>query len=314
MIGIANSGASDQDLLTPAQLPDEDFGLAGDFVSYLLTRFGPASFVSLLESVHPTDSVAATEAAFAGVYGETMAALRADRSQSTLTFYSNRINLPECQALAPDPSIGQGALVSEVVDCATNAVGIAGSSLTYVPFDIAADGLYALQVQLGAASAFGLYACTGGTAVTSSDLGANPLVVGYLHAGRYFFNLEATSALAQTISVAVVPVALGTWPSCSSIAPITVPSGTQYVYLFSMDDGALEVPFVLDDAASLVGLDAGLNQSLNQLQLCTAGCGAACSNGDTVINPPMLAAGATFTLQATFAGQPKLVGENLQAP
>ena len=80
-----------------------------------------------------------------------------------------------------------------------------------------------------------------------------------------------------------------------------------------MDDGALEVPFVLEDAATLVGLNAVLNQSLNRLQICTAGCGASC-NPDTVINAPKLAAGATFSLQAAFAGQPKLVGENLQAP
>jgi hypothetical protein len=149
--------------------------------------------------------------------------------------------------------------------------------------------------------------------MTSSDLGANPLVVGYLHAGRYFFELQANTALPQTISLALAPVALGAWPSCASIPPVTVPSGTAYVYLFSMDDGALEVPFTVEDAATLVGLDAVANQTLNQLQICTAGCGTSC-RPDGVINPPQLTAGTTFTLQATFAGQPKLVGENLQAP
>jgi len=78
-----------------------------------------------------------------------------------------------------------------------------------------------------------------------------------------------------------------------------------------MDDGALEVPYTLEDAATLVGLNGVINQTLNQLQICTAGCGASC-RADGVINPPQLAAGTTFTLQATFAGQPKLVGENLQ--
>jgi hypothetical protein len=311
VLGVANTGASDQDLLTPAQLPALDFGLAGDFVSYLLTRFGPASFVSLLEAVPPDAPPAAIESAFAGVYGETMTALRADRAQSTLSFYSNRLDLPECQALPSDPNIGQGTPVTEIVDCATNAEGIPGANRTYVPFDVAADGLYALTVQLDTASAFALYACAGGTAVTSSDLGASPLVVGYLHAGRYFFELQANSASPQTISVSVAPVVLGTWPSCAAIPPVTVPSGTQYVYLFSMDDGALEVPFTLADAATLVGLNGVVNQTLNQLQICTAGCGASC-RADGVINPPQLAAGTTFTLQATFAGQPKLVGENLQ--
>jgi hypothetical protein len=241
-----------------------------------------------------------------------MTALRADRAASSQTFYANRIDLPECQGLAPDPTLGQGGMVTETVDCATNAVGTAGGSQIYVPFDIASDGLYALTVQLGAASTFGLYACGGGAALISADLGPSPLVVGYLHAGRYFFSLAAISAPPQTISVAVVPVVLGTWPSCSSIAPITVPSGTQYVYLFSMDDGALEVPFVLQDAATLVGIHAVINQTLNTAQLCTAGCGMSCTNADVVVNAPQLPAGATFSLQGTFAGQPKLVGENLQ--
>lgn len=314
LTGIADSGASDQDLLMPAQLRTEDFGLAGDFVSYLLTRFGPAPFVRLLQSVRPGDGVDEIESAFAAVYGETMAALRADRSQSTLTFYSDRIDLPECQALAPEPRIGQGLKFAASVDCATNAVGVPGASWTDVPFDIAADGLYALEVDLGSASGFGLYACSGGTGVTSSDLGASPLVVGRLHAGRYFFRLNATSASPQAISVAVVPLMLGASPSCSSIAPITIPSGTQHLYLFSMDDGALEVPFALQDAATIVGLNAFVSQTLSHVQICTAGCGASCRNGDGVLNPPTLAAGATFSMQATFAGQPKLVGENLQAP
>lgn len=311
VVGIANGGASDQELLSPAQLPTEDFGLAGDFVSYLLTRFGPASFVSLLEAVHPDDSPDAIQSAFAGVYGESMTALRADRSQSTLSFYSNRLDLPECQALAPDPRIGQGTPVAETVDCASNAVGIPGTSRTYVPFDVAADGLYVLAVQLDTASGFGLYACVGGTGVHGSDLGPNPLVVGYLHAGRYFFDLQSNSSLPQTISVSLAPLVLGAWPACAAIPPVTVPSGTQYVYLFSMDDGALEVPFTLEAAATLVGLNGVVNQTLNQLQICAAGCGASCRL-DGVIDPPQLAAGTTFTLQATFAGQPKLVGENLQ--
>jgi hypothetical protein len=312
VVGIANSGASDQELLTPAQLPTEDFGLAGDFVSYLLTRFGPASFVSLLQSVHATDSVDAIESAFAGVYGESMTALRADRSHSTLSFYSNRLDLPECQALAPDPTVGQGTPITETVDCTTNAVGVPGMNRTHIPFDVAADGLYVLTVQLDTASGFGLYACVGGTGVHGSDLGPNPLVVGYLHAGRYFFDLQSNSAVPQTISVSLAPVILGAWPACAAVPPVTVPSGTEYVYLFSMDDGALEVPFTLEDAATLVGLNGVVSQTLNQLQLCTAGCGASC-RPDGVINPPQLAAGATFTLQATFAGQPKLVGENLQS-
>src|SRR5262249_48240267 len=46
--GIANGGVSDQDLLGPEQLPAGDYDLAGDFVSYLLTRFGPSPFVSLV--------------------------------------------------------------------------------------------------------------------------------------------------------------------------------------------------------------------------------------------------------------------------
>ena len=311
--GIARSSASDQDLLAAEPLPAADYDLAGDFVSYLLTRFGPNPFVSLVKSVHRGDPVTSIEGAFESIYGETMTALRADRSQSPLTFYSNRIDLPECQALLPDPSLGQGATVVESVDCATNAVGVAGAGATYVPFDVAADGLYALRVELDTASGFGLFACKGGTGVRDWDLGANPLVVGYLPAGRYFFELDANAAAPQTDSVAVVPVALGTWPSCASIAPVTVPSGTQNVYVFSMDDGTLEVPFVLEDAATLVTLNGIVNQTLNQLQICAAGCGASCQP-DGFINPPKLAAGATFSLQATFAGQPKLVGENLQAP
>lgn len=312
-VGIANAGASDEDLLMPQKLPAEDFGLAGDFVSYLLTRFGPALFQDLLASVRPTDTVDEVEAAFADVYGETMAALRADRSQSPLTFYGNRIDVPECQGLELDPRLGQGATVTETIDCATNAVGVAGASVKYVAFEIAADGIY--EVRVDSAAAFGLYTCGGGAALISPHLsGAKPLVVGYFHAGRYFFTLGAASAAPEMVSVTLVPAMLGTWPSCSSITPIAVPPGTDYVYLFSMDDGALQVPFVLGDAAILVGIHAVVNQTLNHAQICTRGCGTSCTNADSIFNPPKLPAGATFTLQATFAGQPKLVGENLQAP
>jgi hypothetical protein len=311
-VGIANSSASDQDLLTPAQLPTEDFGLAGDFVSYLLTRFGPAPFVTLLESVGPADPVSRIESAFAGVYGESMTALRADRAASAQTFYANRIDLPECQATDPDPGLGTGATVTETVDCAANAVGTVGA--TYVSFDIAGDGVYALTVQRDAASGFGLFACGGGAGLWSSDLVAGALAIGYLHAGRYFFELDAGTTSPRTFALSVAPLALGTWPSCASIAPITVPSGTPSVYLFSMDDGSLEVPFVLQDAATLVGIHAVANQTENQAQICTGGCGTACTNADVVVNAPQLPAGATFSLQGTFAGQPKIVGENLQAP
>jgi hypothetical protein len=317
-LGIANSGASDQDLLVPRLLPPEYFGLAGDFVSYLLTQFGPAPFEKLLASVQPDDSVDIVEAAFASVYGQTMADLRAARSQSGLGFYANRIDLPECQALEPDPRIGLGEIVSESIDCATNAVGAAaGPMKRYVPFDISADGLYALRFETDSAVTIGgLYTCGGGAALTGTVFqpGRKPLVIGYLHAGRYFFTLTAPSAGPQTISFSVVSLLRAPWPSCVDIVPIEVPSATDWIYLFSMDDGTLEVPFVLQAPAVMVSMYSVANPTLNHSQICTEGCGTGCTNAEGLINVPELAAGATFSLRGTFAGQPKLVGENLQAP
>jgi hypothetical protein len=311
-VGKVESRDPDAELLTPDKLPPDDYGVAGDFVSYLLTRFGPGPFRKLVASVRPGDAVEAIEAAFVAVYGETMGALRADRAQSPLAFYGNRIDLPECQAEEPDPNIGRGAAVSETVDCATNTVGTVGTR--YVPFEVAADGIYSVTVQHDAASTFGLFACGGGPALWSADLGASPLVVGHLHAGRYVFELDAGSTSPETFSITVAPVVLGTWPTCASLAPVAVPSGTESVYLFSMDDGALEVPFVLEDAATLVSVHPVVNLSSSRAQVCTSGCGAACTDADEAVDEPTLPAGAGFTLRASFAGQPKLVGVNLQKP
>jgi hypothetical protein len=119
-----DQSAPDVALLSSDQIDRADCPLAGDFVSYLLTRFGPAAFERTISAIRPNATVTEIETAFALSYGgETMSQLRADRAAAPDLFYDARIDLSECMAATADERLGQPGTVSEIVDCASNAAG-----------------------------------------------------------------------------------------------------------------------------------------------------------------------------------------------
>jgi hypothetical protein len=310
---------SDSELLAPGALPALDYPLAGDFISYLLTRFGAAPFEQVLSGLHTGSTADEIEMRFGDIYGETMTQLRTDRATSPATFAGARVDLPECLSTPPDPQIASGQTVSESLDCSTNALGLVGGSLSRaVPFDIAADGLYELDLQAPAGAMLYLTECGGGpslsyatgegTYTAGENFSGPALIVGYLPKGHYFFWLTGPwSDSPSVFSVSVRPLAQTSDPMCATLTPIGIPAGTQRVYLFSMIEQTLEVPFVLDSQANLAGGFVGFGGSA---QLCAAGCGAGCSSIFGASST--LAAGDTFTLQATLAGTTKFAGVSLQ--
>jgi hypothetical protein len=133
-------------------------------------------------------------------------------------------------------------------------------------------------------------------------------VVGYLDAGRNAFILHASASVPSTFSLGVEPLLLADNPACASIPPVQVPARTKHIYLFSMDDRSLEVPFVLAAPAILSGEQIN---DLSSAGLCAGGCGVGCQPTPLLVLQSPLPAGTIFSIQATLAGQPDLIGEFL---
>jgi hypothetical protein len=308
---VSDQDVSDSALLTSEQIQAADYPLAGDFVSYLLTRFGPAPFEQTIASLHASATVDDIESAFANHYGgRTMADLRTERAASSDTFFANRIDLSECMAVAPDNRLGQMGTVDEIVDCASNAYGMPDVQANRdVPFDIGVEGLYTLTVTPPSGGSLTLETCGGGRVLEISDtFEPDAIAVGYLHAGRYAFILHALPSGPSSFTLGVEPLMLTANPSCASIPPVQVPAGTKHIYLFSMDDRSFEVPFILGSPATLMSEQIN---SLSSAILCSGGCGLGCQATTPLVGQTVQPAGATFSLKATLVGQPDLIGEYL---
>jgi len=310
-LDVSAQNATDSALLSSTQISATDYPLAGDFVSHLLSRYGPAPFEQTLASLHASTTPDQVEAAFAQHYdGHTMADLRAERSTSSDSFFADRIDLSECMAVAPDDRLGQTGKVDEIVDCASNAYGSPSSQANLdVPFDIVVAGLYTLAVTPPSGGSLTLESCGGGRVLEiSNSLEPDAVVVGYLHAGRYAFILHASASAPSTFSLGVEPLLLADNPACASIPPVQVSARSKHIYLFSMDDRSLEVPFVLAASATLSGEQIN---ALSSAGLCAGGCGVGCQPTPLLVLQLPLPAGTIFSIQATLAGQPDLIGEFL---
>jgi len=310
---LSDLHASDATLLSANPIDAADYGSAGDFVSYLLTRFGPAPFEQTLAALRPNATVDEIESTFARHYGgETMADLRRDRAASPVTFYWNRLDLNECRTGTPDARLGRPGIISETVDCASNAYGAPTLAATrHIAFDIAAEGLYRLDAPSPSGGVVKIETCGGGRVLELSHLpDAHAIMVGHLHPGRYAFVLTALNAgTPLTFTLGVEPLALATPMSCESVPTVAVPAGTRNIYLFSMDDRTIEVPFVLDAPAA--PMDAALNR-LGSAALCRGGCGVDCQPVGPLATLPLVPPGTPFSVRATLVGQPDLVGLSLQ--
>jgi hypothetical protein len=309
------SGLTDSELLGPAALPGADYPVAGDFGSYLLTRFGPAPFEQVLAAVPWGASPDRVEAAFASAYGETMTQLRADRAaagQPFVEFPFNRIGFSECVALEPDERVAAGGEATESIDCATNGVGAEGQWMDRsAPFDIAGDGLYSLDVTPAAEpSAVMFLTGCGRTSSLSFGMSAivppQSLVLAYLPRGRYALQLGAPSQHAASFAIAVRPIVLATDPSCASIPVVDVPADARHVIVLSMTHAPLEVPFRLSSPAFAVPWDRS-----DAADLCLGGCDRAC--GGTPAAPfTRLDAGRIYGLRATTAAPDGYVAFDLE--
>jgi hypothetical protein len=306
------AGVSDDTLLSADPLPGDDYPIAGDFGSYLLTRFGAAPFEALAAAAVKGSTPDEVEADFASAYGETMTALRADRQASSASFLRDRIGLSECYAIAPDPNVADGGTVNETLGCDTNGVGVEQDTMfRFVPFDVPADGLYkvALSVPDG-----GYAELTGCGMLTEVDWGlAEPagagtaLVLGYFPAGRYSLWITAPATSTVAFPFAVTPVVLGTAATCASVPTVEVPPGTTAIVVFSMLPAPLEFPLRVGTNVAAVEW-AGLQSTA---QVCLGGCDVDCVeattslavvDGGVDVTSPVLEAGVTYALKAQLNG------------
>ena len=298
-------GLSDTMLLTPDPLPGDYYPTAGDFGSYLLTTYGPAPLEQVFSAVPKGSPPDAVEAEFTVAYGESMAQLRADRADSGLVFPWDRIKLTECMALEPDDSIADGGAVSETVDCTANAVGVFDASMyRMIPFDIADDGLYTIDLEVPDNAGATLTGCATSTQLdwgSSSWIPAQSIVVGYLAHGRYALGLGAPSEAGVTFTVTVHPIALGTHPACASVPVLSIPQGTRHLFVFSTDDATVEIPFELGSPA----IASGWRGLAAQAQICLDGCDQGCSATDA--SSPNLSVDVTYTVAAQFVANGRYV-------
>src|SRR5262249_49560557 len=143
---------------TPEQLLDNEgsalsetafYGVAGDFSSYLLDRFGPAPYARLNPLVPRGTSTADSENAFLSVYRESLAAAFSDRRNAGTHYASSRIGFPEC-SIEPTPWSGSVWNLSGTVDCALNGINVYGGaelSGTYATVEIPSDGIYEIVLR-----------------------------------------------------------------------------------------------------------------------------------------------------------------------
>jgi hypothetical protein len=299
------AGLTDDDLLRPPALPGVDYPVAGDFGSYLLTRFGPAPFERLLAAVPRGASPDQVEAAFASTYGETMAQLRADRAsagQAFVEFPFNRVGFSECLALLPDDGVAAGRTATESLDCATNGVGAEGRWMNRsVPFDVAADGLYAVDVTPPAEPRAIMF-LTGCGRTSSVSFGLDAIVppqsfvLTYAPAGRYTLELGAPSQRPVSFAIAIRPIVVATDPGCATIPVVDVPADARHLVVLSMDDAALDVPFRLAAPAMAVPWEGAVGHA----EICDGGCDRECPH-EAAAGLTQLDAGRTYRLRAWVA-------------
>jgi hypothetical protein len=310
------TGLTDSELLQPPALPGADYPVAGDFGSYLLTRFGPEPFERVLAAVPWGASPDQVEAAFIATYGESMTQLRADRAaagDAFVQFPFNRIGFSECVALPPDDDVAAGGTVTEALDCAVNAVGAEGQWMDRsVPFEIVDDGLYAVDVTPPAdAQAVMFLTGCGRTSSLSFGLDAivppQSLVLAYLPKGRYALQLGAPARLPISFAVGVRPIVRMTDPDCAAIPAVDVPSQTRHLVILSMEDTPLELPIRLASSAFVVPW----NGASEHVELCDGGCDQACM-GEPVGSAPRLDAGRTYAVRARLAAPDGYVAFDLE--
>ena len=207
------------DLLRVPVLEFRDYEEAGDFASYLLTRAG-AERVTALAAALPADTPPDDRAAaFAAAYGQTIEDVTAERWQSGWRFAGSDLQVPEC---ASDPIARDAAGgFTMAIDCQRDGIGWDADTRPYAaPYmrrhatiDIAADGLYRLEVANdGASLALGYCPLDGPYEAFRIDgLFQAYTAFAYLRAGRYSVSGLASWPGPGRIDVALAPA---TAPTC----------------------------------------------------------------------------------------------------
>jgi hypothetical protein len=235
-------------VIAEPDLPLSHYALAGDFVSFLLSRDGPKPLGRLLDSVPHGGSALEIRAAFAAEYGQSLDQALVDRAASGLVFDQSRLSFPECSDAALPLNEGVSRLTVDV-GCAaegTGPVGLHAIVTRTASFDVPAAGAYRIDLRSnhGAAqlrrcvSGFPIrYVYTAKPGVALS--GQAPTVFTALDAGRHYVRLLSQDGGTAAFDFAAAPTsaAAGT---CPAPASLLIPAQTDGIYVAAPADG----PFV----------------------------------------------------------------------
>jgi hypothetical protein len=301
----------DDALLVPGQqLAPELYGTAGDFVSYLLTEYGPARFEQLIGSVGFESPVADVQAAFVRVYGKNLGELREERARSPRKFPGNRLWTTECQGLPATPLTAAGLQIATSVSCAGDATGPNNGGISQLHvLDVAEAGPYAFSATAPDESHLLLSRCRDVTMEYDSKAmsgGGSAKVIGHLTSGRYLVSFLAP----LTIDPAPVTLSLGPAPTTNEpacrpdTAQLAVEAGTKRVVLFAFD-GVREVAFTVDRPRLAWGIARFLFST--GASICSPACSENCT-GASALFGMKLSPDATYSLKAEFSDANDSVG------
>lgn len=300
-ISLADYDADESTYLTSFE-PSRNAGLAGDLVSYLLTKFGVSQFMDLYARVSPRATAEDFKDEFKAVYELDFDEVLTQRRDATSRFRENRLRFPECSLPVVD---WDGDLWSATNDVDCDASGIGPSTSLSVPatawlgqnLEIAEDGIFEITFSGSSGGGAHLYHCeppydrwslTDPWQPVVEGTGRRSLTYGRLAAGRYavLSNTEERHEPAS-ISVTLARSAPST-ASCDEQTPLSVPDGIGGLYLLSEPDAPTERTFELQSARFATGL-------FTEAELCDAQCGACAAPPE--FEPLTLTPGVTYSLR-----------------
>jgi hypothetical protein len=306
---------SDETLLPAQHLHGDLYGTAGDLVSYLLVRAGPAPFHTLVRALPFSSTAEQVQAAFTTVYGKSLSDLRRDRAADAVRFPQNRLWLPECWMGEAPALPAEGKLFDEALSCATNALGPNGLRMSrWYSFQVESEGLYSVAPQIATQTRVALYRCTAGPLVeygSGGQLRDEPAqIVAHLPAGRYALNLNAPLAMDPApFNVGLHPTPQGAAPApCAPGTPqVTVASDTRNFFLMGMGARSFEVAFRVDRPRRAAGLVIDLSTASGGATICSPACSSDCTQASALRSMP-LSPTSSYSVRASFDGSGRPAG------
>jgi hypothetical protein len=296
----------DATLFGAAPLAQNLYATAGDFVSFLLTRYGTDKMRELLPSVKRGTPAADVDAALARVYGKGFRALVDERTSSGLVFGDSRLGVPECGLglTEPAPPSAIGFHEDVAVTCSADAIGVAdpdiGAAWQYTTVDVPDDGVYRLSTRATADGSVTFRHCVAGedvvfdtvpvTAAATPVRGRSVVVHAALRAGRHSFRVRGSARDTTTFSLALDRTP--TSPTCADGE--TLDPSLDGIYVAPRAGaGDVAASFRVAEARRATAVLDGAT-----LRICTSGCNSSCTSLP-LRSKAALAPGVTYTLVAS---------------